>query len=320
LQLGLPKTKKEQDDFCSLLVLAALLFIRRSLSSDRATIGDCAISNHLPDIGKVTWLRIADLEVRVANYGKSVGVPILLTSPWPESIFAFRDILPSIATLGPLVAVDLPGFGRSQSRPDLMAPEAMGDFIIKLAAELRIERMHAVGPDVGTLALLFAAARKPGLFESLVVGGGATSIELASGALKNIIEGPMDAFDNAEGGDIAVQAVLQHASAPPPVAVLDDYRQSSAGQRFAQASKFVRAYARELPKLHGLLPGIATPTLILAAKDDLIVPPANGAFLAEKLPNCKFVLLEGGHLVWEDNPTAYAREISAWISSGYRST
>jgi hypothetical protein len=47
----------------------------------------------------------------------------------------------------------------AEGRPDLMSPEAMGEFVIKLAQHFGIDRMHAVGPDVGTLALLFAATR-----------------------------------------------------------------------------------------------------------------------------------------------------------------
>lgn len=104
----------------------------------------------------------------------------------------------SIEALGPLIVVDLPGFGRSEGRPDLMSPEAMGEFVIKLAQHFGIDRMHAVGPDVGTLALLFAAVRNPGLFESLVVGSGATSPELAAGGLKDLIEAPAGAFDSVE--------------------------------------------------------------------------------------------------------------------------
>jgi pimeloyl-ACP methyl ester carboxylesterase len=70
--------------------------------------------------------------------------------------------LPVIEALGPLIEVDLPGFGRSEGRPALMSPEALGEFVIKLVQHFGIDRMHAVGPDVGTLALLFAAARNPG--------------------------------------------------------------------------------------------------------------------------------------------------------------
>jgi hypothetical protein len=82
--------------------------------------------------------------------------------------------------------------------------------------------MHAVGPDVGTLALLFAAVRSPGLFESLVVGSGATSPELAAGGLKDLIEAPAGAFDSVEGGEVAVQFVTQSAAVATPAAVLED--------------------------------------------------------------------------------------------------
>jgi len=201
------------------------------------------MSADLPDIGHVAISHVDGLKIRLARGGRSDGVPILLTSPWPESIYAFRGVLPEIEALGPLIAIDLPGFGRSEGRPDLMAPEAMGDFVIKLAQSLGIDRIHAVGPDVGTLALLFAAVRSPELFESLVVGSGATSPELAADGLKDIIEAPPGAFDNLEGGDVAMQFVTQSAAVPMPDAVLEDYRLSSAGRRFAEAAEFVRASA-----------------------------------------------------------------------------
>jgi pimeloyl-ACP methyl ester carboxylesterase len=83
----------------------------------------------LPNIGQVRTTQIDGLDIRLARSGATEGVPILLTSPWPESIYAFRDTLPAIKSLGPIICVDLPGFGRSESRPDVMAPEAMGGFV-----------------------------------------------------------------------------------------------------------------------------------------------------------------------------------------------
>jgi pimeloyl-ACP methyl ester carboxylesterase len=276
------------------------------------------MSAGLPDIGHVATTQVDGLAIRLTRGGRSDGVPLLLTSPWPESIYAFRAIWPKIEALGPLIAVDLPGFGRSEGRADLMSPEAMGDFVIKLAQYLEIDRMHAVGPDVGTLALLFAAVRSPGLFESIVVGSGATSTELASGGLKDIIEAPAGAFDNVEGGEVAVQFVTQSAAVATPEAVLEDYRLSSAGRRFAEAAEYVRAYPRDLPRLRALLPNIATPVLVLAGKDDPIVPPANGQLLADHLPHCHYRLLEGGHLIWEDATGPYAANLIEWVLGGYR--
>src|SRR6478752_4494797 len=107
------------------------------------------MSTSLPDIGHVTTAQVDGLEIRFTRGGQSDGVPILLTSPWPESIYAYRAIWPEIEGLGPLIAVDLPGFGRSEGRTDLMSPEAMGDFVIKLAQHLGIDRCTRSDPMSG---------------------------------------------------------------------------------------------------------------------------------------------------------------------------
>jgi hypothetical protein len=73
-------------------------------------------------------------------------------------------------------------------------------------------------------------------------GSGATGPELAAGELQDLIAAPAGAFDNLECGDVAVQFVTQSAAIPTPDSVLEDYRLSSAGRRFADAAKFVQAY------------------------------------------------------------------------------
>jgi pimeloyl-ACP methyl ester carboxylesterase len=277
------------------------------------------MSSDLPDIGDVTTTKIDGVDIRFSRSGQSEGIPVLLTSPWPESIYAFRGVLPAIKIGSPVIAVDLPGFGRSESRPDLMSPVGMGDFLVKLAAHFRIERMHAVGPDVGSLALLFASIRKPALFVSMIVGSGAASTELAGSGLKDLIGSPKGYFAQIEGGDVAVKFITDSAAVKTPEAVLEDYRLSSAGRRFEEATNFVRAYSRDLPHLKTHLPFIQTPVLIIAGRQDPIVPPSNGQLLADHLPHCRYTLLEGGHLIWEDAATAYASNVAQWINGGYRS-
>jgi pimeloyl-ACP methyl ester carboxylesterase len=97
----------------------------------------------------------------------------LLRSPWPESLFAFEPTWARLAEHTHLVAIDLPGFGHSQRRDALLAPRAMGEFIIRVADTFGLKNPHVIGPDVGTGASLFAAALYPGRLRSLVVGNGA---------------------------------------------------------------------------------------------------------------------------------------------------
>ncbi len=115
----------------------------------------------------------------------------LLLCPWPESLYAYEAGWHRLAEHAHLVAIDLPGFGHSERRESLMAPRAMGEFIVRVANEFGLEQPHLVGPDVGTAASLFAAADFPGRFRSLTVGTGGTSVPIDLGSpLKEWVEAP----------------------------------------------------------------------------------------------------------------------------------
>jgi pimeloyl-ACP methyl ester carboxylesterase len=54
-----------------------------------------------------------------------------------------------------------------------------------------LEHPDVIGPDIGTAAALFAAARYPSRFRSLVVGSGAAAVPLQlGGLLKDWVEAP----------------------------------------------------------------------------------------------------------------------------------
>ena len=106
---------------------------------------------------------------------------VLLTSPWPESLYAFSSIWSSLAEHARLFAVDLPGFGRSERREDLLSPRAMGEFLDRLIDEAELAVPHVVAPDVGTAAALFLAAAQPDKVSSVIVGTGGTAVPIQLG-------------------------------------------------------------------------------------------------------------------------------------------
>lgn len=271
--------------------------------------------NHLPNIGAVAITEIDGLSIRHARGGASKGTHILLTAPYPESFYAFHRLVPRLTAEYSVLLVDLPGFGHSQSRPDVMAPEAMGNFLIKLLKHFGISRTHSVSPDVGTPAVLFAALKQQDLFESLVIGGAAMQPDLASGVLKDLIYSPAGAL--AEAGSDAVKPYLDHAAQLTPAAIIEDFRSASAGRRFEEATQFVRGYIQDSPKLEPQLYSIKTPALIIAGKDDPIVPPINGQFLADRLPNNRYMLLDAGHRYWEEAADEYIETLLSWFGGDY---
>jgi pimeloyl-ACP methyl ester carboxylesterase len=268
-----------------------------------------------------TYFRVCDgVRVRYADSKEGPGTTVLLLAPWPESVWAFRHIWDRVTAVGRAVAIDLPGFGHSDGRPDLIAPDGAGAFLARMIDEWGLGAPHVVGPDVGTPAALFLAAKAPERVTSLTVGGGAVRVPIeAGGALKNIIEAPsldaLRALDARATIDRAVDAGAAKANEPE---VHEDYVSASDLGRFAEAARFVRHYPEQNPVLGERLPSITTPTQIVAGRDDDLVPWSNNEYLHDLLPNSTIHPLDAGHYAWEQAPEEYGRLVADWVGGGYR--
>lgn len=276
-------------------------------------MADTAVDSFTPQYTEIDGLRI-----RYATSTTAAGPPVLLTSPWPQSLFAFHAIWSTLAEAAPLVAVDLPGFGRSDVRPDLLTPPALGAFVLEIVEHFSLDRPHVVAPDIGTSALLYAATTSPDAFTSLVVGSGAIDERLTAGALKDMIDAPTtEAFEAADGADVVSQIIDALMQTPPTAERMQDYRDSYAGRRFVDSMAYVRDYPRSLPPLRKLLPTIPTPVQIIYGHLDPAVPPSNAELLHRLLPHSASLGLDCGHFTWEDAPAEYSQAVRAWIDGGF---
>ena len=241
-----------------------------------------------------TYFRVCDgVRVRFADNRADSDTTVLLLAPWPESLWAFRRIWQRVSEVGRAVAIDMPGFGHSDGRPELIAPDAAGAFL---------------------------AAKAPERVTSLTIGGGAVRFPIdAGGALKDIIEAP--SLDVERGLDArtnigaAVEAAAPSATEPE---VHEDYVSAYDLGRFAESARFVRHYPEQNPVLRGLLPSITTPTQVVAGRNDDLVPWSNNQYLHELLPHCEIHPLDAGHFAWEQAADNYGRLVADWVSGGYK--
>jgi pimeloyl-ACP methyl ester carboxylesterase len=260
------------------------------------------------------------LRIRYVRSPRPAAEPVLLLSPWPESVYAFARVWPRLSERFSLTAVDLPGFGQSDGRADLMSPRAMGDFVVQIADELGLGQPHAVGPDVGTGALLFAAARHPGAFRSLVVGAGAATFPLhVDGALKDFVDAAsVEEFRAADPAAVISGAISSIRGYDVPDTVRDDYLQSYSGERFVDSIAYVRSYPADLADLSPLLGSLPVPVQIIVGRDDPYGLAADGKLLHEQLPHSLLNVFDCGHNAWEEEPDRYASVVSSWVEGGFR--
>lgn len=264
---------------------------------------------------------IDGLTIRFAASDEKEGDALLL-SPWPESLFAFEPIWARLAEHAHLVAIDLPGFGHSQRRDQLLSPRAMGEFVIQAADAFGLDSPHVIGPDIGTGAALFAAALYPGRLRSLIVGGGGAAVPLQlGGELKDWVEATdLERYRCADPRKLVAAALANIERYPLLDFVRDDYLSAYAGDRFVESMRYVRSYPKELPVLRDLLPDIHTPVQIIAGARDAAVPPVNALFLDERLPNSSLNIIDAGHFTWEDSADEYAALATRWWEGGYATT
>jgi pimeloyl-ACP methyl ester carboxylesterase len=268
---------------------------------------------------RVQFRTIDGLRIRYAESDGSADRTVLLTSPWPESLYAFTPIWATLAEHARLFAIDLPGFGASEARDDLFSPRAMGEFLATLIAEADLSTPHLVAPDVGTSAALFAAAAHPERIASVIVGTGGAAIPLDLGEpLKSwVLDPDVDKYRQMDPRAI-VGAAADTVAGGIPDAIRADYLDCYDGDRFVESMRYVRRYPEELPELAELLPQITTPVTIINGLNDRVVPLSNAQFLDERLPSSRVVIIDAGHFVWEEEPGEYASIVIDAIGGTFR--
>jgi len=80
------------------------------------------------------------LRIRYADSGGTKTPTLLLTCPWPESVYAFERLWGRLAEHARLFAIDLPGFGASERSDALLSPKAMGGFLTELVVDVDLGR------------------------------------------------------------------------------------------------------------------------------------------------------------------------------------
>ena len=271
------------------------------------------------DLIKPEFTTMDGLTIRYATSPRAGAETVMLLSPWPESIYAYLPAWQRLAEQFSLLAVDLPGFGQSQGRPDLMSTRAMGEFVIRLMSALDVEVPHVVGPDVGTGALLWAAVTHPEVFRSIVVGAGAATFPLqVDGLLKTFIDaGSIEPFKQLDPAVVISQSVGSIKNYDVPAIVRNDYLESYSGDRFAQSVAYVQSYPSDLEALSAELPALRTPVQILVGRDDPYGLPSDAQLLDQRLSHSLLHVFPTGHNAWEEDPAAYADAIIDWVNGGY---
>lgn len=246
------------------------------------------------------------------------------------------EAIPTLAERGRVLAVDLPGFGRSQRAAGGASLDGFADAAAALARELGEQRIVLVGHSMGGPIAVRFAARHADLAEAIVLVGGATYQFSALLGLSHVVR--FAAQRPRETVAIATEIATAGLPAPAPLRrlivrsaglrklVLAPYvlRPAALPADTAQlivdgagapgVLAAVRAVARADPRAG--LDSVRCPILSLAAGDDRIVPLADTEAFQRDVPRARTVVFEGcGHMPMLERPRAFNTQLVNFVEA-----
>ncbi len=234
--------------------------------------------------------------------------------------------IPALADQGRVVALDLPGFGRSQPPEGRVTLEGLADTAAELARSLGIGRAVFVGHSLGGQVVLRAGSRHPDLVEAVVSVGGAiyqfSDVLAMRDVLRLALTRPRETA--------AIIAEILTAGLPSPGWLRRCVASSSLLRRVllapyvhrpgalpadvaalvidgaGTAGVYPTARAVALTHLNKGIQGATCPILSLAADRDRITPLRDTYTLQRVFPHAHTVVLEGcGHMLMLERPQAF---------------
>lgn len=226
---------------------------------------------------------------------------------------------PQMATLEArfrVLAFDHRGTGANAAAlPEGYSIRHMADDVAAVMDAAGVPRAHLMGHALGGLVGLDLARRHAARVGKLVLVNAWAKVEPHSERCFDIRLGILHAQGPA--AYVAAQPLFLH-TAP----YMADHAQKMAAEVAHGTAHFqgVDNLLRRIGALRGFdavadLPGIVAPTLVVAARDDLLVPWGASRRLADGLPNAAFWLMEhGAHACCVEHPEAFNSKVLEFLA------
>ncbi|TWF58260.1 pyrimidine utilization protein D [Neorhizobium alkalisoli] len=249
-------------------------------------------------------------------HGASDAPTIILSSGLGGSHAYWAPQIEALSRRFRVVTYDQFGTGRSPGEvPENGGIAAMADDVIALAEELGIESFSLMGHALGGLIGLDLAARRPELIENLVLINAWGKADPHSGRcfdvrIELLKKSGVPAFVKAQ------PLFLYPAVWMSENAARMDAEEAHAAAHFQGEQNILRRIAAlRAFDIEARLSEITHPTLLVATKDDLLVPFTRSVMLAGQMPNAELCLMEfGAHAVNVVDPAGFNRAMMAFLA------
>jgi pimeloyl-ACP methyl ester carboxylesterase len=250
---------------------------------------------------------------------------MLLIHGLQDEADSWRHVIEPLAQTHHVIALDLPGFGRSTKGKLKYGLPLYVDVVLGLMNALRLEKAALVGNSLGGMvAEAFTLAHPERVSRLVLVDGTIRIVAQPTGARSSSIKRLLTPFvdrryfeqlrKNPQGAyDTLYPFYVDLAGMPQAdrdfLFQRVNERVWDERQRLASLAvqmSFVPYFVMKAPKLVKQIPALQVPTTVIWGKQDDIVPIRNGEERAKVQPGARWVVIAGaGHLPHQEKPEAF---------------
>jgi pimeloyl-ACP methyl ester carboxylesterase len=238
--------------------------------------------------------------------------PVLLIHGWGGSGRYWRGTVERLNARFGFLVPDLLGFGRSLPVRRGRDIFDQADALEVLLAHLGVARAHVVGHSTGGAIAMVLAARRPDLVERLALVSVGLFRNTTERNLFNAVMGVTGAFMRLRGAWMAeIPFLVQQTARRYFFEIPDDPELLRAGLRDYLMMDYATALKSARSAVSDAIPTAArqiqAPTLLIAAREDQSMPPANVEYTATVIPHAQTRWIERcGHLPMVERADEFA--------------
>jgi pimeloyl-ACP methyl ester carboxylesterase/DNA-binding CsgD family transcriptional regulator len=292
---------------------AALVALLRDRASDQTPVTRYALSGDTHIAYQVLGDGTRDL-ILIPGFVSNVET----AWTWP----ALARFLRRLAVGRRLIVFDKRGTGLSDpvADPSCLTLEQRMDDVRAVMDAAGAHRATLFGFSEGAVLAMLFAASYPSRTNGLVLYGGLISpaLDTAANPVVNVFADPAAAWETMRqlwgSGQFLAPFLPTATSTESGMAHVARFERHGASPAAAYA--IIRMGAAI--EVRGLCPAVHAPSLVLHRRDDLLVPPANSRYLAEHLPDARYVELEGvDHPPWLGENERFFDEVNRFLNADH---
>lgn len=247
------------------------------------------------------------------------GPPLVLIRGLARSHRYFEPIVPLLARRFQVILFDNRGAGRSESPPGPYTSAQMADDVASVLDAAGVQSAWLLGMSLGGMIALDVVQRHPERVRGLVLGSVTAhgrGVPERVPLWPKLLLAVSAILPKALARRIQAHVTLSDAFVDQAEATMDRWDEIAADEPFS-----IRALLAHLAAIRShdsvpFLPAVDVPTLVMAGRDDRLVPWRNSVFLAERIPAAELVIVDDcGHNIETEQPQLMARRVTEFVAN-----